>query len=219
MSELAIDVEGITKKFGDRTVVDGLAMQVRKGEIYGFLGPNGSGKSTLGLTLAGLLPPVAGDLTASDDLRRGIPPRPSKWRSRDLLTRIGTVFQEPEHQFLAPTVRAELAIGPRALKLPQAEIDARVGELLDRLRLTHLAEANPFTLSGGEKRRLSVATVLATRPRLLVLDEPTFGQDSRTWSELVTILAELIDDGSGLVMMTHDSELVATLADATLELS
>mgnify|MGYP003824912803 FL=1 len=200
-------------------VLEGVQLDVSSAQGLAITGPNGSGKSTLGLTLAGLLPPVAGDLTASDDLRRGIPPRPSKWRSRDLLTRIGTVFQEPEHQFLAPTVRAELAIGPRALKLPQAEIDARVSELLERLRLTHLAEANPFTLSGGEKRRLSVATVLATRPRLLVLDEPTFGQDSRTWSELVTILAELIDDGSGLVMMTHDSELVATLADATLELS
>ncbi len=200
-------------------VLEGVRLDVSSAQGLAITGPNGSGKSTLGLTLAGLLPPVAGDLTASDDLRRGIPPRPSKWRSRDLLTRIGTVFQEPEHQFLAPTVRAELAIGPRALKLPQAEIDARVGELLDRLRLTHLAEANPFTLSGGEKRRLSVATVLATRPRLLVLDEPTFGQDSRTWSELVAILAELIDDGSGLVMMTHDSDLVATLADATLELS
>ena len=200
-------------------VLEGLQLDVSSAQGLAITGPNGSGKSTLGLTLAGLLPPVAGDLTASDDLRRGIPPRPSKWRSRDLLTRIGTVFQEPEHQFLAPTVRAELAIGPRALKLPQAEIDARVSELLERLRLTHFAEANPFTLSGGEKRRLSVATVLATRPRLLVLDEPTFGQDSRTWSELVTILAELIDDGSGLVMMTHDSELVATLADATLELS
>ena len=200
-------------------VLEGVRLDVSSAQGLAITGPNGSGKSTLGLTLAGLLPPVAGDLTASDDLRRGIPPRPSKWRSRDLLTRIGTVFQEPEHQFLAPTVRAELAIGPRALNLPQAEIDARVGELLDRLRLTHLAEANPFTLSGGEKRRLSVATVLATRPRLLVLDEPTFGQDSRTWSELVAILAELIDDGSGLVMMTHDSDLVATLADATLELS
>lgn len=200
-------------------VLEGVELDVSSAQGLAITGPNGSGKSTLGLTLAGLLPPVAGELTASDDLRRGIPPRPWKWRSRDLLTRIGTVFQEPEHQFLAPTVRAELAIGPRALKLPQAEIDARVGELLDRLRLTHLAEANPFTLSGGEKRRLSVATVLATRPRLLVLDEPTFGQDSRTWSELVAILAELIDDGSGLVMMTHDSDLVATLADATLELS
>ncbi len=200
-------------------VLEGVQLDVSSAQGLAITGPNGSGKSTLGLTLAGLLPPVAGELTASDDLRRGIPPRPWKWRSRDLLTRIGTVFQEPEHQFLAPTVRAELAIGPRALKLPQAEIDARVSELLERLRLTHFAEANPFTLSGGEKRRLSVATVLATRPRLLVLDEPTFGQDSRTWSELVTILAELIDDGSGLVMMTHDSELVATLADATLELS
>ena len=202
-----------------QAVLEGVQLDVSSAQGLAVTGPNGSGKSTLGLSLAGLLPPVAGELTASDDLRRGIPPRPWRWRSRDLLTRIGTVFQEPEHQFLAPTVRAELAIGPRALNLPQAEIDARVGELLDRLRLTHLAEANPFTLSGGEKRRLSVATVLATRPRLLVLDEPTFGQDSRTWSELVTILAELIDDGSGLVMMTHDSELVATLADATLELS
>ena len=200
-------------------VLEGLQLDVSSAQGLAITGPNGSGKSTLGLTLAGLLPPVAGELTASDDLRRGIPPRPWKWRSRDLLTRIGTVFQEPEHQFLAPTVRAELAIGPRALKLPQAEIDARVSELLERLRLTHFAEANPFTLSGREKRRLSVATVLATRPRLLVLDEPTFGQDSRTWSELVAILAELIDDGSGLVMMTHDSDLVATLADATLELS
>ena len=200
-------------------VLEGVQLDVSSAQGLAITGPNGSGKSTLGLTLAGLLPPVAGELTASDDLRRGIPPRPWKWRSRDLLTRIGTVFQEPEHQFLAPTVRAELAIGPRALKLPQAEIDARVSELLERLRLTHFAEANPFTLSGGEKRRLSVATVLATRPRLLVLDEPTFGQDSRTWSELVAILAELIDDGSGLVMMTHDSDLVATLADATLELS
>ena len=200
-------------------VLEGVQLDVSSAQGLAVTGPNGSGKSTLGLSLAGLLPPVAGELTASDDLRRGIPPRPWKWRSRDLLTRIGTVFQEPEHQFLAPTVRAELAIGPRALKLPQAEIDARVSELLERLRLTHFAEANPFTLSGGEKRRLSVATVLATRPRLLVLDEPTFGQDSRTWSELVAILAELIDDGSGLVMMTHDSDLVATLADATLELS
>ncbi len=200
-------------------VLEGVQLDVSGAQGLAITGPNGSGKSTLGLTLAGLLPPVAGDLTASDDLRRGIPPRPWRWRSRDLLTRIGTVFQEPEHQFLAPTVRAELAIGPRALTLPQAEVEARVGELLERLRLTRLAEANPFTLSGGEKRRLSVATVLATRPRLLVLDEPTFGQDSRTWSELVAILAELIDDGSGLVMMTHDSELVATLADATLELS
>lgn len=203
----------------DEPVVSGLDLVVSSASALAFTGPNGSGKSTLGYTLAGLLRPLAGELDAADDLRRGIPPHPVSWRSRDLLTRIGTVFQEPEHQFLAPTVTAELAIGPRALKLPRPEIDARVGELLERLRLTAVAQANPFTLSGGQKRRLSVATIMATRPRLLVLDEPTFGQDSRTWAELVALFAELVDDGSGLVMMTHDRELVDALADTTVQLS
>ncbi len=87
------------------------------------------------------------------------------------------------------------------------------------MRLAHLAAANPFTLSGGEKRRLSVATVLATRPQLLVLDEPTFGQDSRTWAELVALFAELVDEGTGIITMTHDLELVDALADTRLVLS
>ncbi len=143
---------------------------------------------------------------------------PIRWRSRELLTRIGTVFQEPEHQFLAGTVRDELAVGPRALKLPVAEITARVDELLQRLRLDALAAANPFTLSGGEKRRLSVATALATRPRVLVLDEPTFGQDSRTWAEQVALLAELVDGGNAIVASTHDRLFVEALADGEVRL-
>ena len=128
------------------------------------------------------------------------------------------MFQEPEHQFVASTVRAELEVGPRVLGLPDGQRNDRVSALLERLRLASLAEANPFTLSGGEKRRLSVATVLATRPRLLLLDEPTFGQDSRTWAELVALLAEVVDDGTAVVAMTHDLELVAALADNRLEL-
>jgi energy-coupling factor transport system ATP-binding protein len=149
----------------------------------------------------------------ADGLARGLVAEPIRWRSRDLLTRIGTVFQEPEHQLLAGTVRDELAVGPRALGLPDTEVSARIEKLAERLRLTHLLGANPFTLSGGEKRRLSVATVLATRPSLLVLDEPTFGQDSRTWRELVALLAELLDDGSAVVAVTHDADFVAALAD------
>lgn len=200
-------------------VVSHLDLDVASSTALAITGPNGSGKSTLGLTLAGLLRPLGGTLEASESLRGGIPAQPWQWRSRDLLTRIGTVFQEPEHQLLAATVRAELAIGPRALRLAPAQVEARVSELLERLRLSHLAEANPFTLSGGEKRRLSVATVLASRPRMLVLDEPTFGQDSRTWAELVAILAELVDGGAGLVMMTHDGELVDAIADRVWSLS
>ncbi|CAN5369926.1 ATP-binding cassette domain-containing protein [soil metagenome] len=193
----------------DRVPVhSGLDVTVSAGELVAVIGPNGSGKSTLGLTLAGLLPPLAGTV---DAFGRGSPHR---WRSRDLLPLIGTVFQNPEHQFLASTVRDELEIGPRALKRP-ADVDG----LLERLRLTALAKANPFTLSGGEQRRLSVATALATAPRMLVLDEPTFGQDATTWAELVALIGELVDEGRAVVAMTHDAEFVDALADRRIGLT
>jgi energy-coupling factor transporter ATP-binding protein EcfA2 len=197
---------------------EGIDATVTAGHAVAITGPNGAGKSTLGLTLAGLLPPRGGTLVARDTLATGAGASPHRWKSRELLTRIGTVFQDPEHQFLASTVRSELAVGPHALRLDPAVIDARVDELLERLRLSHLAEANPFTLSGGEKRRLSVATVLATRPSVLVLDEPTFGQDSRTWAELVTLLADELDAGNAVVAITHDADFVTALADSEVRL-
>lgn len=193
------------------TVAAGIGLRVHAGSVLAVTGPNGAGKSTLGLTLAGLLPPAGGEVTASDSLRDGAGPAPIRWASRQLLTRIGTVFQEPEHQLLATTVRDELAIGPRALGLDEGEIAARTDDLLARLRLDRLAQANPYTLSGGEKRRLTVASALATRPRMLVLDEPTFGQDARTWQELVALLAELRDAGTGIVVVTHDADVVTAL--------
>lgn len=203
---------------GSRFVTAKLDLEIAGATTTAITGPNGSGKTTVGLTLAGLFPPMAGELAASADLRDGVGSQPFRWRSRDLLTRIGTVFQEPEHQFLASTVRGELAVGPHALKLDETETTARVEELLHRLRLDGLAEANPFTLSGGEKRRLSVATVLATRPRLMVLDEPTFGQDSRTWQELVALFATLVGDGRSIVAMTHDQLFVEALANHEVRL-
>lgn len=194
-------------------VASALDISLRESENVAITGPNGAGKSTLALTLGGLLAPLGGTLVAQPGLRRGVGAEPIRWKSRDLLTRMGTVFQDPEHQFLAASVRKELAIGPRALGLPEAEIDSRVDELLARLRLEALADANPFTLSGGEKRRLSVATILATRPQILFLDEPTFGQDATTWRELVGLLGELVDAGSSIVTVTHDQALVSALAD------
>lgn len=199
-------------------VQEHLDITVTSGTTLAITGPNGSGKSTLGLTLAGLLPPIAGEVVATAALAKGAGGNPVRWRSRDLLTRIGTVFQDPEHQFLTSTVRRELEVGPRALRLPEAEVQARVSELLERLRLSRLAEANPFTLSGGEKRRLSVAAVLATRPRVLVADEPTFGQDARTWAELVALFAGLVDSGTAVVAMTHDADFIDALADDRLVL-
>ena len=199
-------------------VAAGIDLGVRAGEALAITGPNGAGKSTLGLTVAGLLPPAGGALEASPALADGLGASPIAWPSRGLLTRIGTVFQDPEHQLLARTVREELEVGPRALGLPDAEVARRVDELLERLRLARLAAANPYTLSGGEKRRLTVAAALATAPRVLVLDEPTFGQDARTWAELVALLARLRDEGSAIVTITHDLDVVAALAARRFDL-
>ena len=138
---------------------------------------------------------------------------PLQWRSKELLTRLGTVFQDPEHQFVATTVADEIAIGLRALKRPAPEIATRVAELLEQLHLTPLARANPFTLSGGEKRRLSVGTVLATRPAGMFLDEPTFGQDRRTWVDLVRLVTAQLDAGTTVVSVTHDRDYLDLLGE------
>lgn len=197
----------------------GLDVSLPEARSTVLTGPNGAGKSTLALTLGGLLTPLAGRVAASDSLASNLGTAPIRWRSRDLLTRIGTVFQEPEHQFVASTVRGEVAVAPRALGLPAAEIATRADEVLARLRLDRLAGANPFTLSGGEQRRLSVAAVLVARPRVVILDEPTFGQDRTTWLELVRLLRDLVDDGVTLLSVTHDAAFRDVLGDRWLELA
>lgn len=191
---------------------------IAEGSALAVTGRSGTGKSTLALTLAGLLAPLSGELTASPALADGAGSEPALWRSRELLTRIGSVFQNPEHQFIASTVRDELAVGPRALRLTADEIDRRVDALLDTVGLTALAAANPFTLSGGQKRRLSVATALATRPRMLVLDEPTFGQDANTWRRLVAVIADLRSDGHAIVAATHDIEFATAIGASQIRL-
>ena len=209
--------------------------RVRRGRALAVLGPNGSGKTTLALLLGGLLEPTTGAVVAAPALADGsltAPPlarrvrrrpgypamAPHRWPAAALTQRIGSVFQNPEHQFLANRVDEELALGPRRLGRPTAEIRSTVDDLLGRLRLDRLAAANPHTLSGGERRRLSVATALATAPPVIILDEPTFGQDRRTWIELVDLLAKLRDDGCAVVAATHDADFVDTLADGVLRL-
>jgi energy-coupling factor transport system ATP-binding protein len=195
-------------------VASGISVQVRAGEALSITGPNGVGKSTLGLTLAGLLAPVEGSVRATTELSRGVGVDPLRWKGHDLISRIGTVFQEPEHQFVTGNVLDELHFGPKLL----GRGGSRADELLERLRLTHLADTNPFTLSGGEKRRLSVATVLAASPRVLVLDEPTFGQDANTWAELASLLTELLDAGTAVVSVTHDEDFSSVLGGERLHL-
>ncbi|NJC23503.1 energy-coupling factor transport system ATP-binding protein [Arthrobacter pigmenti] len=198
------------------TVLDGVDLTLQAGAALSVLGPNGAGKSTLALTLAGLLRPRGGTLSALDPLSRGAGQRPHAWKSAELVSRIGTVFQEPEHQFLTHTVLEELEFGPRRVaRSDEAEVRRRVDPIAERLRLTGLLKANPFTLSGGEKRRLSVASMLASSPDILILDEPTFGQDANTWAELVALLAEEIARGTSVVSVTHDRDFTAALGSRT----
>jgi energy-coupling factor transport system ATP-binding protein len=192
-------------------VGNGIDVAVRGGRVLAVTGPNGVGKSTLGLTLAGLLPTAGGTLRASDALAAGAGPTPHRWSSRDLAQRLGTVFQDPEHQFVARTVRDELAVGPRALGVDPAEADRRVDAVLDEFGLAHLADANPFTLSGGEQRRLAIGTVVVNRPPVIVLDEPTSGQDRATWTAVVERIGALADAGTAVVAVTHDRDLVRAL--------
>ncbi len=208
--DLAVGRRGFAERSA-APVTPALTFDARAGRTLAIVGPNGAGKSTLALTVAGLLPPAAGAVVAGEALRGRLKPDPLTWRSSELLTRISMVFQAPEHQLLARTVREELEVGPRALGLSEGDIAARVDPLLDRLRLRRLAAVNPFTLSGGEKRRLTVAAALATRPGVLVFDEPTFGQDARTWRELAALLIEVRDGGAALVVVTHDEPLVELL--------
>lgn len=203
----------------ETALLAGVSFCLHAGELTALTGRNGLGKTTLAYSISGLVAPLAGDIRASQQLSRGLGPVPFQWSSRHLVSRIGTVFQNPEHQFVAATVAEELDAGPRAAGIPEDQIEARRTELLERLRLAPLARANPYTLSGGEQRRLSVATMLAAHPSLLVLDEPTFGQDANTWAELAGLFRELLDEGVGIVAITHDRLFVDRVCDRELDCS
>ena len=198
----------------------GTDVELRSAEALAVVGPNGAGKSTLARLLGGLLRPTAGTVVATNALDRARPHDAVwRWPARHLVARIGSVFQDPEHQFLTGKVADELTLGPMRAGLDRGTASARADELLDRLHLGHLADANPFTLSGGEKRRLSVASALAAAPSVLILDEPTFGQDRRTAIELLELLAGLRDSGHAICLATHDDDFAAALADRTLRLA
>ena len=200
----------------DAPVRSGINLTLERGVSTCIVGANGAGKSTFALTLAGLLKPIAG--TVEVETSDGTHGDPHTWSSKRMLGRISMVFQEPEYQFLASTVAEELAIGPRAAGMSEEEITPLVEEHMEALGLTTLARANPMTLSGGEKRRLSVATALISAPELLILDEPTFGQDRGTWLGLVRLLRAALARGVTLVSITHDPAFVAAMGQRVVDL-
>lgn len=205
-----IRARGLTVRRRRTAILHDIDLDLSAGSLTAIVGANGAGKTTLIQALAGVVPPPRGQVSVD-----GIDPGSAS--PRDLASRIGFVFQNPEHQFIAHTVFDELAHGltlrqaqgPKEQRIDDAEIAARVEEMLVRFGLEHKADVHPFLLSGGEKRRLSVGTALITRPRVLALDEPTFGQDRARASELLELLRSLRAEGTTIVIVTHDLQLVA----------
>ena len=201
-----VRVRGLDVRRGRTDVLHGVDLEVRRGEFVAIVGANGAGKTTLVQAIAGVIRPPRGSVSVDGaDIARVDP--------RRLSSRIGFVFQNPEHQFIAHTVYDELAHGLRRTGLDEAAVRERVDEMLARFGLSERADAHPFLLSGGQKRRLSVGTALIGGAPVLALDEPTFGQDRARADELLRLLAELRADGTTILVVTHDMQLVAEHAE------
>jgi energy-coupling factor transporter ATP-binding protein EcfA2 len=206
-----ISVRGLTVRRGRTEVLHGVDLDIAAGEFVAVVGANGAGKTTLIQALAAVIPPPRGTVrVAGLDVGRT--------DARTLSSRIGFVFQNPEHQFIAHTVFDEVAHGLRRQRLPEDEVRERTLALLRRFGLEGRADSHPFLLSGGQKRRLSVGTALVAGAPVLVLDEPTFGQDRARADELLGLLGELNAEGTTVIVVTHDMQLVTEYAHRTVVL-
>ena len=192
----------------DRPVLHGVSLAIEPGERVALVGPNGGGKSTLARLLVGLLRPDGGTVRLGGD-------DPARLPAAELARRAAYVFQDPERQFLAERVGDEIRLGLGASKRPAAEgLLANLGLPLDRFEAR-----SPFRLSGGEARRLSLAIALVRDPGVLVLDEPTFGQDRGNYDGLLEILAGHLRAGATLIAATHDERFVADVADRVITIA
>ncbi len=214
-----LETRGLTHVYGagtpfERKALDHVDLQIQKGEILGVIGHTGSGKSTLIQHFNGLLKPDEGEVLLDGQ---------SIWNekgkcSRETRFRVGLVFQYPEYQLFEETIAKDIAFGPANMGLPQAEIDERVLESMRAVGLDeNMANQSPFALSGGQKRRVAIAGILAMRPDVLVLDEPTAGLDPAGRDEILGLLQRYHDrTGATVLIVSHSMEDIARIADRLL---
>ena len=209
MSHHTITVDDLSFAYPDGTrALDGVSFGAGHGEAIAVVGANGAGKSTLLLHLNGLLTPEHGSVDIG-----GVPV--TKATLPDIRRTVGMVFQDPDDQLFMPTVAEDVGFGPLNLGLAPEEVAARVHAALARVAAEHLAERPPYRLSGGEKRVVAIATVLAMEPKVLVMDEPSSGLDPRARRRLIDLLESF--EHTRLVA-THDLDLAATLCERTIVL-
>lgn len=212
LGEILVRAENVQFGYTRKTkTLRGVSFDINQGEIVAIVGQNGAGKSTLSKMLVGLLKPSHGSLTMFGR-------KASQWNVQDLANDVALVFQNPEHQFLCDTVHEELAYSLLAQGIVDpGEVEKRVNSMLERLNITDATETHPFSLSAGSKRRLGVATMLVDgRARLLIVDEPTYGQDRRLTERLMELINNLRSEGITVIMITHDMRLVDAYVDRAL---
>jgi energy-coupling factor transporter ATP-binding protein EcfA2 len=199
-------------------VLRGINLRVRRGEVLGLLGATGAGKSTLCLALAGIVPHSTGGEFGGTVTVAGM--NTKREHVATLAQKVGVVFQDPETQLFNMTVEDEVAFGPESLGLPRPEILEQVAWALRVTRMEACRDRSPFHLSGGQKQRVALAAILAMRPEILVLDEPTSELDPRGKAEVLAVLAELKHNaGIAMVFVEQEAEALAALADRLAVLS
>ncbi len=203
----AIKTIGLEYTYADGTnALSGINFEANEREKVAVLGPNGSGKTTLFCHFNGLITPARGEVRVFGE-------NISKSNIDGVRRRVGLVFQDPDSQLFAPTVFDDIAFGPKNIGLDSGEIQKRVKEVLQRFDIEALARKNPANLSAGQKKRASIAGVVAMEPDVLVLDEPTSGMDAAGITDTMEILDELNNEGKTIIISTHDSDLAASWAD------
>jgi cobalt/nickel transport system ATP-binding protein len=206
------DLQDVGYRYQRVVALDSLTLSIAEGTRVALVGANGSGKSTLLRILDGLCFPEAGRVRFRGDEmteeRFGDEAFADAFRRR-----VGLVFQNADVQLFSPTVFDEVAFGPLQLRLTRSEVRDRVRETLERLRLQHLADRVPQRLSGGEKKRVALASVLVMDPEVLLLDEPTATLDPRSQSQVIDLLAGWADGGGSVITATHDLGLLEDISD------
>ncbi len=203
---------------GNIDALKDITLKIERGEQVSIIGSNGSGKSTLLAILDGLVYPTAGEFYAfgnlvDQDAFESI--SDNEFRSY-FRTKVGFVFQNSDVQLFSPTVYEEIAFGPLQLDLPLAEVKSRVEDVLEMMQIGKLRDRSPHTLSGGEKKKVCIASVLVNNPDVLLLDEPSAGLDPRTQLWLIELLQELGGAGKTVITATHDLEIIDQISQRSI---
>jgi energy-coupling factor transport system ATP-binding protein len=209
--DVVVEVSGLTFQYPytNYPAINNVSLKIKRGENLGIIGQNGSGKTTLVKHFIGLLKPTSGSVSVF-----GMDTR--QHTVSEMAMKVGFVFQDPDQQIFSHKVSLEVAFGPRNLGLSEDEIQRRVEKSLKDVQCYHLLNENPLDLSKGEKQRVNIASVLAMQPQLLVIDEPTTGQDFLRGKEIMDLAMNLLRGGTTVITISHDMNIVAEYCSRTL---